>query len=184
MATEELWKEVKGYEGYYWVSDQGRVKSKFKILKGYPRTDGRLFVALSKLGYAIKYYVHRLVAEHFVEGYSDGKVVDHIDRNYLNNIASNLRWVTQRENCWNRTDTKNPTGYKHVSKRGKNYIFSITRTFGSFATAKEAYEAALQYLKTEDKTYNMFKHMRICDDNDNIDGGPKGPNESVINHPE
>jgi hypothetical protein len=160
MSSEEVWKEVKGYEGYYWVSDQGRVKSKFKILNGYARKDGRLYIVLSSLGNRLKYYIHRLVAEHYVEGYSEGKVVDHIDRNHLNNMASNLRWVTQRENCWNRTDKKNSTGYKHVTKRGERYTFTISRTFGSYATAEEAHEAALKYLETEDKAYNMFKHMR------------------------
>lgn len=184
MATDEVWKEVKGYEGYYWISDQGRVKSKFKILKGHARETGHRYVVLSSLGHTMKYFVHRLVAEHFMDGYSPGKVVDHIDRDPSNNIVSNLRWVTQRENCWNRTDKKNATGYKHVTKRGDRYTFSISRTFGSFATAKEAHEAALEYLRTEDKAYNMFKHMRICDDTNNIGEGPKGPDDSVSNHPE
>lgn len=42
--------------------------------------------------------IHRLVAENFVEGYFDGAVVNHIDGNNRNNIASNLEWVTTAEN--------------------------------------------------------------------------------------
>lgn len=42
--------------------------------------------------------VHRLVAENFVEGYFNGAVVNHIDGNNRNNMASNLEWVTTAEN--------------------------------------------------------------------------------------
>lgn len=44
------------------------------------------------------YSIHRLVAIHFVEGYFEGAVVDHIDGNKLNNDMNNLRWVTQKDN--------------------------------------------------------------------------------------
>ena len=42
--------------------------------------------------------IHRLVAEHFVDGYFDGAVVNHIDGNKRNNNASNLEWTTTRDN--------------------------------------------------------------------------------------
>ena len=42
--------------------------------------------------------VHRLVAKYFVSGYFDGAVVNHKDGNNRNNHASNLEWVTQRDN--------------------------------------------------------------------------------------
>lgn len=42
--------------------------------------------------------VHRLVAKYFVPGYFDGAVVNHKDGNNRNNHASNLEWVTQRDN--------------------------------------------------------------------------------------
>lgn len=160
MEIEEIWKEVKGYEGYYWISNMGRMKSKFRMLKGGATNFGHLRVGLSKLGCVQKYDIHRLVAETFVSGYEPGKVVDHIDRNPKNNAATNLRWVTQRENCWNKNDKPNPTGYKYVSKRGKRYIFSIVRTFGPFETAKEAHEAAITYLEAEDPIYNKYKHFK------------------------
>ena len=48
--------------------------------------------------------VHRLVAERFLPAPTvDGLVIDHIDRNRLNNCASNLRWVSIAENNRNRT---------------------------------------------------------------------------------
>lgn len=42
--------------------------------------------------------VHRLVAEHFVDGYFDGAVVNHIDGNNRNNVATNLEWTTAQDN--------------------------------------------------------------------------------------
>ena len=42
--------------------------------------------------------VHRAVASMFVPGYEPGLEIDHIDDDYLNNKASNLRWVTRSEN--------------------------------------------------------------------------------------
>ena len=45
-----------------------------------------------------RYFVHRLVAFYFCPGYMEGLVVNHIDGNKLNNISSNLEWVTRSEN--------------------------------------------------------------------------------------
>lgn len=47
---------------------------------------------------AKRFFVHRLVAYHFVDGYQDGLVVNHKDGNKLNNEADNLEWVTRSEN--------------------------------------------------------------------------------------
>lgn len=51
-----------------------------------------------------KKYVHRLVAETFIENPSDLPEVDHKDRNKSNNEVTNLRWVTHKENMENRSD--------------------------------------------------------------------------------
>lgn len=42
--------------------------------------------------------IHRLVAEHFVDGYFDGAVPNHIDGNNRNNVSNNLEWVSVKEN--------------------------------------------------------------------------------------
>ena len=72
---EEIWKDIKGYEGIYQVSNLGRVKSlhhnKEKILKNRLGANGYYSVALNKNG-KIKYLgVHRLVAIAFVDGYKE-----------------------------------------------------------------------------------------------------------------
>ena len=51
-------------------------------------------------------FVHILVAENYINGYFEGAVVDHIDRNPFNNTATNLRWVTQKENYANADNIK------------------------------------------------------------------------------
>lgn len=47
------------------------------------------------------YYVHRLVAETFIDNSEDKAFVDHIDHDILNNHISNLRWVTEAESTYN-----------------------------------------------------------------------------------
>jgi hypothetical protein len=158
--TAEGWKEIRGYEGHHWVSNKGQVKSIFRVLKETITKSGHARVHLSHMGVPKGFAVHRLVAEAFVEGEKAGLVVDHIDRNPANNKASNLRWVTQRENCWNKKDKANMTGFKHVTKRGNRYTVSISRTIGSYDTPEEAHAAAIKYLETEDRFYKMYSHMK------------------------
>ena len=117
MISEELWKDIKGYEGYYQVSNFGRIRSidrivkdktgklvkkKGIILKQSPiNKQGYLRVNLRKNGEIKTVMVHRIVAKHFVTGYKYGLDVDHIDTNKKNNSSYNLRWVTKSENMMN-----------------------------------------------------------------------------------
>ena len=108
----EVWRDVKGYEGVYQVSDLGRVKSlarwvnysinggrwqKERIRKLEKTKSGYLFVILSKDGTQIDKRVNRLVAEAFVPGYSAEKPVHHLDGDKTNNRADNLVCLTHEE---------------------------------------------------------------------------------------
>lgn len=99
----EIWKDVENYEGFYQVSNFGRVKSlkfgKEKVLLLQKDKFGRLFVWLCKSGEKKNVKVHRLVGKAFVKGYFEGAVINHIDHNPQNNVSSNLEWTTQKDNC-------------------------------------------------------------------------------------
>ena len=95
----ELWQPIEGYEGFYEVSDHGRVRRlpKDKLLKPWYNTRGYRQVSLCKNGVVKRQRVCRLVAIAFVSGDSR-LVVNHKDSNRANDVATNLEWVTQGEN--------------------------------------------------------------------------------------
>ena len=98
----ENWQPVKGYDGMYEVSDLGRVKSlKYgneKILKPLKNTHGYLHVSLCKDGQRKTIAVHRLVAEAFIQNPNNLETINHKDEVKTNNAASNLEWMSQRDN--------------------------------------------------------------------------------------
>lgn len=107
----EVWKDIRGYEKIYVVSSHGRVASLNRIQRDkngrevryngrmlipQPNSNGYLRVQLKHEGKATYYFIHRLVALHFVENPNPDcySIVNHIDCNHLNNKAENLEWTT------------------------------------------------------------------------------------------
>ena len=118
--TEEIWKDVVGFEGLYQVSNLGRVKSldrvlsiktsnqvvsfsclrtkKGKVLKPVNRGRGYLCVSLSDRDRCRLVNIHLIVAEAFLEKPRPDKVINHKDGNKANNTLENLEWVSTSEN--------------------------------------------------------------------------------------
>lgn len=101
----EIYKDIQGYEGFYQISNLGNVKSLRReneyIMKGGKTTKGNYItysVNLRKKGIGRKFYIHQLVAKHFIKNPLNKKEVNHKDNNPHNNKASNLEWVTHDEN--------------------------------------------------------------------------------------
>lgn len=112
MKVKEVWKPVKGFEGFYEISNYGRVKSKEryvlcknkptkikgKILKFGINSSGYCFVIMVKDNIRKMHLVHRLVAEHFIPNVNNLPQINHIDENKENNHVSNLEWCTAKYN--------------------------------------------------------------------------------------
>ena len=98
----EVWKDIKGYEGHYQVSDKGRVKSvkfgKEKILKPARDTKGYLAVQLCKNGEIKRCFVHRLVAQTFIQNPNNLPHINHKDEDKTNNSVQNLEWCDSKYN--------------------------------------------------------------------------------------
>ena len=102
-----MWLPIKGWEGFYDVSDDGQVRSlKYhglarktpRILKTYPHTKSYKLVRLQSGSRSVPRYVHRLVLETFVGECPAGKEAGHRDGHKQNNALSNLEWITRPEN--------------------------------------------------------------------------------------
>lgn len=120
----EEWKIIEGSDGLFSVSNYGRIRQNHyeyisllghKIIKEekiiqpstwqsrYLRVDIQNCRKDKRFRKAV--YIHKLVAEYFIGPRPEGYVIDHIDGNYLNNRADNLRYVTQKQNL-NNPNTK------------------------------------------------------------------------------
>lgn len=111
----EVWKDIKGYEGYYQVSNLGRVKSldRYVATTGNPsgqrllkgrikkqndwnaKNGGSYYaVVLSKNNISVRCSVHRLVAEAFIPNPDNLPCINHKDENKYHNNVENLEWCT------------------------------------------------------------------------------------------
>lgn len=141
LVDDEDFEELSKYKWY-----SSRVEHLF-----YPRRS----VKTEKGQLTIRMYRQIMGLEH-----GDGKIVDHINGNPLDNRRQNIRICTFSENAWNQKNKKNNTsGVKGVSwlKRNKKWIvrigFNRNRIYlGLFKTLKEAskvYEEKAKELYTE-----------------------------------
>lgn len=117
---EEIWREIPGFEGFYQISSERRVRSinrevvrsdgqirhyKEKILKPTTTSNGYSIVSLRKNGELKQYYLHNLFASTFPEliqnEWFPGAEIDHINTIRTDNRPENLRWVDRSGNMAN-----------------------------------------------------------------------------------
>ena len=104
---EEIWKDIKGFEGLYQVSNFGRVKSfprkgtqttKERIIKFTKSNKNYLVANLKNNNIQQSFSIHRLVAQAFIPNPDNLPQVNHIDGNKQNNNVNNLEWCTNKQN--------------------------------------------------------------------------------------
>ena len=162
---KEIWKDIKGYEGLYQVSNYGRVKrikrlrnnkynkpsvdTRTQYMKPWDNGNGYKVVSLVKKHKRKNHYVHRLVAEHFIENIYNKRQVNHKDFDRNNNKIDNLEWATAKENTsWSRPNyakhhkCKTNTGLRYIIFREERNLYRVIinkkeKTFKNLEKAKE-----------------------------------------------
>lgn len=137
----EMWRAIAGYEGFYEVSNAGRVRSLPRVVAyggsrigtsatlpgGLLTPHGKLYpiVRLAKDGHKTSFNIHQLVLEAFVGPRPEGYVACHCDGDRFNNSVGNLRWDTVTENNrdivrhgrnFNANKTQCPSGHQYTAE--------------------------------------------------------------------
>lgn len=116
----EEWRDIEGFKDIYQVSSLGRIRSLARSVGGcIPREQSEIILTqcdhnngyrvahLRKLGTRKKAFVHRIVAQAFIENPEGKPIVNHKDRDRTNNTLVNLEWVNESENMMHyRNDDK------------------------------------------------------------------------------
>lgn len=102
---DEIFKDIPGYEGLYQVSNLGNVKSlhynksnRQVILKPRLNKKGYCRVGLHLKGECKDFFIHRLVAEAFLDNPNNLSDVNHKDECKTNNCVNNLEWLSHKDN--------------------------------------------------------------------------------------
>lgn len=183
---EEVWRDVKGYEGLYQVSSLGRVKSvgrwvvykdgrkryvKENIKTPSIQKNGYKVVGLYKNNVSEKFPVHVLVAKNFLNHNPDGfsLVVDHINNIKTDNRLVNLQVVTSRYNTakGRKKGTSKYTGVSKCSVSKNKWVsaaFLNGKSFnlGSFDSEEIAYLVYLisvRYEKLHSGDNDSFRRL-------------------------
>lgn len=147
----EIWINIIGNRETYSISNLGNVKtldrngSRGTIVKGHSlkqhkNSSGYYRVSLNITGKRKDYFIHRLVAEYFIDNPNKYEFVNHKDGNKSNNRSDNLEWCSRSENelhAWRiglkNKDTVGTKGEKHgmhkLSQKDVDYIRSVHKPF-------------------------------------------------------
>ena len=146
MTESEVWKDIKGFEGFYKVSNKGNIysvnrrdsrgiKCGGRALKPAYTKAGYLKVVLCKNG--MRYYkmLHRLVAETFIPNPNNFPQVNHLDEVKDNNNVSNLEWCTSKHN------NNHGTARKRAAQKTSKKVIAVNVETGEVITFNSTQEA-------------------------------------------
>lgn len=174
--TQEIWVDIRNYEGCYQISNKGRVKSlerevlhdgitytqPERILTHWCGTTSLYdCVRLYKNGVGTKFSVHRLVAEYFLDDWDSELEVNHLDGNRYNNVAENLEMCTHRRNMEHAiaNDLKNDYGEKSSNAKLTNaQAEEIRRKYYAGGVTQE--ELASQYRVCRQTISSIVRHKK------------------------
>lgn len=160
----EVWKDIKGYEGIYQISNLGRVRmlvfrnnryaiNKIRMKKIYQpknKKDYQKVGLTDKLGRTKKHLIHRLVASAFVPNPLNELFVNHKDENKQNNRYDNLEWCSREYNNQYsfklhperiksmQTKEVEEKRIKKLSKRVNQYNLDKSILIATYSSSKEA----------------------------------------------